>query len=121
MKRQLSLPILLPIALRLSAPVFSDPAVIEAENFSGFNDVARKPIQSRSAPGCHGGKMITGLDRPGEWTSYAFNVDRAGDYAIRLACRGEQDASFRLRLTVSSVNGESVGELVPAFFGKGYG
>ena len=101
--------------------VACDPIIIEAEDFAASHDLVRGKIRVVDAPGCHGGKMMTGLDHTDEWTSYAFNVDRAGDYAIRLVCRGEQDASFRLRLTFDSADGKNAGEFILGFFGKGYG
>ena len=103
------------------APVYSDPTVVEAEDFVGFTDVTLKPIQSASSPGCHGGKMLAGLDYPNEWTAYDVTIDRAGDYKIDMLCRGDEDRRFRLEMALSRTGSGIVEDFSFTFFGRGYG
>ncbi len=121
MKRYIAWPIVLSAVLFISPQIFCDPTVIEAENFTAFADIAQKTIQSLRAPSCQGGKMLIGLDYPNEWTTYEFTLDRAGDYAIEMLCRGDKDKLFRLRLTLSPAVGDASRETGFAFSGRGYG
>ena len=120
-KRIIAWLIVIPAALFVSSLLFGDPTVIEAENFTGFTDIARKTIRSLSSPACHGGKLLAGLDFPEEWATYEFSVDRAGDYWIDMLYRGDEDMLFRFKLTLSSADGGKSREFGFEFFGRGYG
>ena len=121
MKRYIAWLIVLPAVMFIAPQIFCDPTVIDAENFTAFADIAHKPIQSLRAPDCQGGKMLIGLDYPNEWTTYEFTLDRAGDYAIEMLCRGTKDKLFRLRLALSPADGSASREIGFTFFGRGYG
>ncbi|MBD3178172.1 MAG: hypothetical protein GF417_00475 [Candidatus Latescibacteria bacterium] len=76
--------------------------LIEAENFTDFHDIKGEPIESNVL---EGKGFLSGLDAPGEWTSYRFNSETAGTRRVSLKLQGAEDVLFLLEISITDPEG----------------
>lgn len=107
--------------LCVSVPVFSATVMIEAENFTAYNDVALDLIRSVAASTCTGGYMLVGFDAPDEWVQYEFGVSAFGIYNVQLKVRGDYGVQYLFEVILTGhPSGDTQTTFIP-FTGKGYG
>jgi hypothetical protein len=113
---------LLNVSLAL-IPAAAFPIVlpIEAEDFTECYDVAGALIKVVPEGSCSGGYMVVGLDSPGEWTRYEFQVGASETCEVSLLCQGDQGVNYLLQLVVGTEIPGDEKTLDFSFRGHGYG
>jgi hypothetical protein len=76
-------------------PAAGDLIEIDAELYTDSHDIAGSPIVAIDY-------FLWGLDHPGEWTDYAFEVSLGGTYSVHVLMRGDDGVACTLRLTFAS-------------------
>jgi hypothetical protein len=99
----------------------AETVVVENENYTDSHDLLYAVIQTESAPSCHGGAMLVGLDAYDEWVEYDLSVSALGSWTVSMVCRGDLNIgySFQVRATGKSSGASQV--ITMYYSGMGYG
>ena len=109
-----------PAAL-LTAPLYSEDIVIEAEDFINVKNIDNDEIETVPGSSCSGEGVLVGLSQGGEWTDYEITVNDPGQYEIHVQCRGDTFTEYFMNLVFSSKNGDFKQAVELIFDGAGFG
>jgi hypothetical protein len=76
-------------------PAAGDVIEIDAELYTDSHDIAGSPIVAIDY-------FLWGLDHPGEWAEYDFEVSVGGAYSVYVLMRGDEGVACTLRLTFAA-------------------
>ena len=102
------------IILAVCPPASAENVYIPAENYTGSNNIADRPITVDSYGWLHG------LDNTGEWLEYDFSLLSFGIHSSTIMIKGTMGVDFHLRLEVTGKNNHSFQVIDFYFTGSGF-
>ncbi len=98
-----------------AAAAEAEDVTILAQNYKATHDIQLDPI-SINASG-----LLTGLDYPGEWVEFHFNVRRFGTSTPALVIYGNLGVSYSMRMDLTPDSSVIKQTIDFQFVGAGYG
>lgn len=105
----------------LAAPLHAATVKMEAETYTGSNNLGFDPIQISPEPTCSGGGMIVGFDCYNEWIEFDITISVAGDYDTYMHARGDSGLAYWFQLSLTPSGGGALTPFTLNFVGAGYG
>ena len=102
------------VVLAACPPASAENVYIPAQNYTGSNDIADRPITVDSYGWLHG------LDNTGEWLEYDFSLLSFGIHSSTIMIKGTMGVDFHLRLEVTGINNHSFQVIDFYFTGSGF-